>query len=74
MISHDESLDMKNRRAMECYEASTLESLKKDSIYEHGSFILVIPQKPCSFNVGVYHQACSEIALAVEFVGRDRLL
>jgi len=50
MISHDESLDMKNQRATECYEALTLESIEKDSIYEHGSFILVIPQKPCSFN------------------------
>jgi len=50
MISHDESLDMKNRRATECYEVLTLESIEKDSIYEHGSFILVIPQKPCSFN------------------------
>ena len=49
MISHDESLDMENRRATECYEAPTLESIEKDSIYEHGSFILVIPQKPCSF-------------------------
>ena len=43
MISHDESLDMKNQRATECYEALTLESIEKDSIYEHGSFILVIP-------------------------------
>ena len=43
MISHDASLDMKNRRATECYEALTLESIEKDSIYEHGSFILVIP-------------------------------
>src|SRR6185312_2596298 len=50
VLDHDESLDMKNRRAMECYEAPTLESIEKDSIYEHGSFILVIPQKPCSFN------------------------
>ena len=50
MISHDESLDMKNRRATERYEAPTLESIEKDSIYEHGSFILVIPQTPCSFN------------------------
>ena len=50
MISHDASLDMKNRRATECYEAPTLESIEKDSIYEHGSFILVIPQKLCSFN------------------------
>jgi len=50
MISHDESLDTKNRRATKCYEAPTLESIEKDSIYEHGSFILVIPQKPCSFH------------------------
>ena len=49
MISHDESLDMKNRRATECCEAPTLEFIEKDSIYEHGSF-LVILQKPCSFN------------------------
>ena len=33
MISHDESLDMKNRRAMECCEAPTLEFIEKDSIY-----------------------------------------
>ena len=51
MISHDESLDMKNQRATECYEAPTLESIEKDSVYEHGSFILVIPQKPCSFHI-----------------------
>jgi len=50
MISHDASLDMKNRWATECYDALTLESIENDSIYEHGSFILVIPQKPCSFN------------------------
>ena len=50
MISHDESLDMKNRRATEYCEAPTLEFIEKDSIYEHGSFIQVIPQKPCSFN------------------------
>ena len=49
MISHDESLDMKNRRATEYCEAPTLEFIEKDSIYEHGSF-LVILQKPCSFN------------------------
>ena len=30
MISHDESLDMKNRRATKCYEAPTLESIEKD--------------------------------------------
>ena len=53
MISHDASLDMKNRWATECYEAPTLESIEKDSIYEHGSFILVIPQKPCSFNISL---------------------
>ena len=49
MISHDASLDTKNRWATECYEAPTLESIEKDSIYEHGSFILVIPQKPMLF-------------------------
>jgi len=50
MISHDKSIDIENPQAMECYEAPTLESIKGDSIYEHGSFILVILQKPCSFN------------------------
>ena len=53
MISHDESLDMKNLRAMECYEAPTLEFIEKDSIYEQGSSILVIPQKPCSFHTSL---------------------
>ena len=51
MITHDESLEMENLWAMEFCEAPTLESIEKDSIYEHGSFILVIPQKPCSFNI-----------------------
>jgi hypothetical protein len=50
MISHDESLEMENPWAMEFCEAPTLESEGKDSIDEHGSFILEIPQEPCSFN------------------------
>ena len=41
---------MENPWATEFDEAPTLEFIEKDSIYEHGSFILVIPQKPCSFN------------------------
>jgi hypothetical protein len=50
MISHDESLEMENLWATEFCEAPTLEFEGKDSIDEHGSFILVMPQKPCSFN------------------------
>ena len=50
MISHDESLETKNPWAMEFYKAPTLEFEVKDSTGEHGSFILVIPQEPCSFN------------------------
>ena len=50
MIFHDESLEMENQWAMEFYEAPTLEYKEKDSIDEHGSFILEIPQEPCSFN------------------------
>ena len=49
MLSHDESLEMENRWAMEFYEATTLESEGKDSVDEHGSSILVITQEPCSF-------------------------
>src|SRR5688572_18034356 len=41
-ISDNESLDMKNPWAMEFCEAPTLESEGKDSIDEHGSFILEI--------------------------------
>ena len=47
MISHDESLEMENRWAMEFCEAPTLESDEKDSIDEHGTVIFEIP---CSFN------------------------
>ena len=47
MLSHDKSLDIKNRRATECYEAPTLESGEKDSTNEHGTVIFEIP---CSFN------------------------
>ena len=50
MISHDESLELENPWAMEFDEAPTLESKEKDSIDEHESFILEIPQEPCSFN------------------------
>ena len=49
MILNDASLEMENRWAMEFYEATTLESEGKDSVDEHGSFILVITQEPCSF-------------------------
>jgi hypothetical protein len=50
MISHNESLEMENPWAMEFCEAPTLETEGKDSIDGHGSFILEIPQEPCSFN------------------------
>ena len=49
MILNDASLEMENRWAMEFYGAMTLESEGKDSVDEHGSFILVITQEPCSF-------------------------
>jgi hypothetical protein len=35
---------------MESYEAPTLEFIGRDSIGEHGSFILDIPYEPCSHN------------------------
>ena len=47
MLSHDESLEMENRWAMEFCEAPTLESTEKDSTDEHGTIIFEIP---CSFN------------------------
>ena len=50
MISHDESLEMENPWTMEFDEAPTLESKENNSLDEHGSFILEIPQEPCSFN------------------------
>ena len=50
MISYDESHEMGNPWAMEFDDAPTLESKEKDSLDEHGSFILEIPQEPCSFN------------------------
>jgi hypothetical protein len=50
MISQDDSLEMENLWATEFCEAPTLESEGKDSIDEHGSFILVMPQEPCSIN------------------------
>ena len=49
MLSHDESLEMENIWATEFCEAPTLEFIEKDSVDEHGSFILVITQEPCSF-------------------------
>ena len=56
MISHDESLEMENRWAMKFCEAPTLEFIEMDSIYEHGSF-LVIPQKPCTLSMPLQSQA-----------------
>jgi len=50
MTLHDASLEMENQWAIEFYEAPTLEYKEKDSLDEHGSFILEIPQEPCSFN------------------------
>ena len=50
MTLHDASLEMENQWAMEFYEAPTLEYKEKDSLDEHGSFILEIPQEPCSFS------------------------
>ena len=50
MISHNESLEMENPWAMEFDEKPTLESIEKDSVDEHGSFILGILQESCSFN------------------------
>jgi hypothetical protein len=50
MISHDESLEMENPWAMAFCEAPALESEGKESVDGHGSFILAIPQEPCSFN------------------------
>ena len=47
MLSHDKSLEMGNRWAMEFCEALTLESNEKDSTDEHGTVIFEIP---CSFN------------------------
>jgi hypothetical protein len=47
MICHDQSLEMENPRAMEFCETSTLDSEGKDSINEHGSFILELPQESC---------------------------
>jgi hypothetical protein len=35
---------------MEIFEVPTLEFIRKDSIDEHGSFILDIPYEPCSHN------------------------
>ena len=50
MFSHDESLEIENPWAKKFHEEPTLEFKVNDSINEHRSLILVIPQKPCSFN------------------------
>jgi hypothetical protein len=50
MIFHNESLELENQWAMEFYEVPTMESEGKDSIDEHGIFILEISQEPCPFN------------------------
>jgi hypothetical protein len=44
---------MENLWATEFCEAPTLESEGQDSIDEHGSFIRVMPQEPCSFNTSL---------------------
>jgi len=44
---HNKPLEMENQRANESCEASTLESVEKDSMDEHGTVIFEIP---CSFN------------------------
>ena len=49
-ISHDESLEIETPGAMESDGVPTLESKQKDSLDEHGSFILEIPQEQCSLN------------------------
>ena len=49
-ICHDESLEMENPWATEFGKAPILESKEKDSLDEHGSFTLEIPQESCSFN------------------------
>jgi hypothetical protein len=41
---------MENSWAMEFYEELTLESREKDSLDEHGNFIIEEPQEPCSHN------------------------
>jgi hypothetical protein len=53
MIFHNEYLEMESPWAMEFCEAPTLESERKDYIDKHGSFILKIPQEPCSFNASL---------------------
>ena len=50
MSFHDKSLEMEKSWAKEFCEAPTLESKEKDSINEHESFTLEMPQKLCSFN------------------------
>jgi hypothetical protein len=54
---YDLSLEMEKSLSMEIYEALTLESKGKDSIDEHGSFILDTPHEPC------LHHASPESAM-----------
>jgi hypothetical protein len=49
-VVHDHDRDPTLIWAMEFCEAPTLESEGKNSIDEHGSFILEIPQEPYSFS------------------------
>ena len=60
IISHDESLEMENPWAMEFDEEPTLEFIEKDSVDEHGSFILGILQESCSFNASPESAVCPE--------------
>nr|TKW21462.1 hypothetical protein SEVIR_4G199500v2 [Setaria viridis] len=53
LIFHDESLEMENSWAMEFCEVPTLESEGKDSICEHRSFIIEIPQEPCLLDTSI---------------------
>ena len=57
MIFHDEPLAIENRWATESSEALSLECEEKDSIDEHGSFILETTP-PCSFSTPPESVAC----------------
>ena len=57
IIVHNEPLDAKNCSAREFSEALSLECEEKDSIDEHGSFILETPP-PCSFSTPPESAAC----------------
>ena len=57
LIFHDEPLAIENRWARESSEALSLECEEKDSIDEHGSFILETPP-PCSFSTPPESATC----------------